>query len=82
MRLAVYMAVVSCAIVVSFHLRSKPSPLERRVSLPLGIVFWFLSLCCLSMGVVNYVRTVRHYAKRTALVQAGWVTHVVSSPSA
>ena len=78
LRLAVYMAVVSCAIVVSFHLRSRPSPLERKASLPVGVVFWLLSLACLVMGVGNYVRTVRKYAQRQALVQTGWATHIVS----
>jgi hypothetical protein len=55
LRLSVYMAVVSNAIVLSFHLKSHPSTLELRMAKPLGIVFWVLSLCCLGVGVGNYV---------------------------
>lgn len=78
LRLAVYLSVVSSAIVVSFHLRYEPSPLERRFALPLGIVFCLLSLGTLAMGLANYVRTIRHYAQRRALVQAGFRSQAVS----
>lgn len=77
LRLAVYMAIVSVAIMISFHLKSQPSDVERRLALPFGIVFWFLSLSCLVAGVANYIRTVARYSRRAALVQSGWKTEVV-----
>jgi len=49
------MAIVSNAIVLSFHLKTQPSTIELRMAKPLGIVFWFLSLCCLSLGLGNYI---------------------------
>lgn len=49
------MAVVSTAIVLSFHLKSTPSPLELRMAKPLGAVFWTLSVLGLMLGVGNYI---------------------------
>lgn len=72
-----YLAIVSIAIIISFQLQSKPSGLERRMALPLGLVFWVLSLACLVNGFANYVRTVKKYSYKAALVQSGWVTQVV-----
>ena len=77
LRLSVYMAVVSVAIVISFHLKSQPTSIEKRIALPVGLVFWLLSLACLISGFANYVKTVRKYARRKALVQSGWKTQVV-----
>ncbi|KAF2833213.1 hypothetical protein CC86DRAFT_6552 [Ophiobolus disseminans] len=77
LKLSVYMAIVSVAIVLSFHLKSKPSSLEKRIALPLGIIFWILSLLCLLSGLANYIETVTRYSKRQALVQSGWKTQVV-----
>jgi hypothetical protein len=74
------MAVVSIAIVVSFHLKSQPTAFELRMAKPLGIVFWFLSLCCLALGFGNYIKTVEKYSRRMAIVQTGWKTQSVSSP--
>lgn len=71
------MAVVSVAIVFSFHLRSQPTSVERRVAFPFGLIFWFLSLACLANGLSNYMRTVRKYSKRRAIVQSGWKTEAV-----
>ena len=71
------MAVVSVAIVISFHLKSQPTSVEKRIALPVGLVFWLLSLACLISGFSNYVKTVRKYARRKALVQSGWKTQVV-----
>ncbi|PVI02051.1 hypothetical protein DM02DRAFT_717577 [Periconia macrospinosa] len=76
-RLSVYMAIVSVAIVMSFHLKSKPSATEKRFSLPLGIIFWILSVICLVCGLANYIQTVAKYSRREALVQAGWKTQAV-----
>ena len=72
------MAVVSVAIVLSFHLKNQPTDLERRFALPVGVVFWVLSLACLANGLANYLVTVRKYADRRALVQSGWKTQIVS----
>lgn len=65
------------AIVISFHLKSKPTALEKRMALPLGIIFWLLSLACLASGLSNYIKTVTKYSRRQALVQSGWKTQVV-----
>lgn len=48
------MAVVSVAIVLSFHLRHKASDIELRMAKPLGTVFWVLSVACLCLGIANY----------------------------
>jgi hypothetical protein len=50
---------------------------EKRYALPLGIVFWILSLLCLSSGLANYIQTVTRYSKREAFVQTGWKTQIV-----
>lgn len=77
LRLSVYMAIVSNAIVLSFHLKSQPSNIELRMAKPLGIIFWILSLCCLSLGLGNYITTVNKYSRRAAIVQTGWKTQIV-----
>ncbi|KAI4787950.1 hypothetical protein E4T45_13672 [Aureobasidium sp. EXF-8846] len=77
LRLAIYMAVVSVAILISFHLKNQPSPLERKIALPFGIIFWLLALACLASGTANYIKTVEKYSKRQALVQTGWKTQLV-----
>ncbi|KAL5359924.1 hypothetical protein BJX96DRAFT_174809 [Aspergillus floccosus] len=76
LRLSMYLGIVSIAIILSFHFQSKPTGLERRMALPLGIIFWILSLSCLVNGFANYVRTVRKYSRKAALVQSGWKTQV------
>ncbi|OJJ44999.1 hypothetical protein ASPZODRAFT_134425 [Penicilliopsis zonata CBS 506.65] len=77
LRLAMYLAIVSMAIIISFHFKSQPTRLERKMALPLGLVFWLLSLACLANGFANYVVTVRKYSRKAALVQAGWKTQIV-----
>ncbi|KAL2044507.1 hypothetical protein N7G274_003212 [Stereocaulon virgatum] len=77
LRLSIYMAVVSVAIVISFHLKSQPTNIEKRIALPVGLIFWVLSLACLANGFANYVKTVTKYSRRQALVQSGWKTQVV-----
>ncbi|KAK8219285.1 hypothetical protein M8818_001019 [Zalaria obscura] len=77
LRLSVYMAIVSVAILISFHLKHQPTPLERRAALPFGIIFWLLSLACLVSGTSNYIKTVTKYSRKQALVQTGWKTQVV-----
>lgn len=77
LRLSVYMSIVSVAIIISFHLKSEPTIIEKRIALPVGLIFWVLSLACLGSGVANYVKTVTKYSRRQALVQSGWKTQVV-----
>ncbi|KAI1910981.1 hypothetical protein LOZ61_004075 [Ophidiomyces ophidiicola] len=77
LRLSMYLCIVSGAIVLSFHLRAEPTPLERRMALPLGIIFWVLSLVCLANGFVIYVSTLTKYTRHKALVQSGWRSQAV-----
>ncbi|KAK2744838.1 hypothetical protein FQN57_004162 [Myotisia sp. PD_48] len=79
LRLSMYLSIVACAIILSFHLRSAPTSLERQYALPLGLVFWVLSLASLCSGFANYVMTLTKYSRHTALVQSGWKTHLVFS---
>lgn len=55
LRLSVYMAIVSVAITLSFHLKSEASPLELRMAKPLGTIFWALSVMTLFAGMANYI---------------------------
>ncbi|KAG0652650.1 hypothetical protein D0Z07_0485 [Hyphodiscus hymeniophilus] len=57
LRLSIYMAIVSIAIIISFHLKNEPTRLELRMAKPLGIIFWLLSLSCLALGFGNYMKT-------------------------
>ncbi|KIW34361.1 uncharacterized protein PV07_01140 [Cladophialophora immunda] len=77
LRLSIYMAVVAVAIFINFHLKSQPTSLEERLSHPLGIIFWVLSLACLVSGLGIYMRTVTKYARRRALVQTGMKTQII-----
>ena len=72
------MSVVSVAIVISFHLMSQPSAVERKIAFPVGLVFWALSLACLASGFANYIKAVAKYSRKRALVQSGWKTQMVS----
>jgi hypothetical protein len=74
-----YLAVVAIAIIISFQLKGEPTSLERRMALPLGVIFWALSLASLANGFANYVVTVKKYSRKAALVQSGWRTQVVYS---
>ncbi|KAI8629589.1 hypothetical protein F5Y19DRAFT_475577, partial [Xylariaceae sp. FL1651] len=65
---------MSVAIALSFHLRSAPSTLERRMARPLGLIFWLLSVACLAAGLGNYIKTVNKYGQKKAIVQSGWRT--------
>ncbi|KAK3712805.1 hypothetical protein LTR37_008896 [Vermiconidia calcicola] len=78
LRLATYMAIVSCAVVISFHLKHEASAIEKRVALPFGLIFWLLAVACLISGLNNYIKTVNRYSRRQALVQSGVATQVVS----
>ncbi|KAL4999189.1 hypothetical protein BDV10DRAFT_58877 [Aspergillus recurvatus] len=76
LRLSMYLGIVSVALIISFNFKSQPTPLERRMSLPMGIIFWVLSLVSLCNGLANYVRTVKKYSRKAALVQSGWKTQM------
>jgi tellurite resistance protein TehA-like permease len=73
------MSIVAVAILISFHLKAEASPLEKRIALPFGLVFWFLAIACLAAGLNNYIKTVSRYSRRQALVQSGTGTQLVSS---
>ncbi|EMR61642.1 hypothetical protein MGN70_014289 [Eutypa lata] len=79
LRLSIYMAILAVAITLSFHLKSRPSDVELRMALPLGLVFWVLAVACLAMGLGNYIKTVNKYSRRAALVQTGWRTQSIIS---
>lgn len=49
------MAIVSVAIVLSFHVKSQPSAAELAMARPLGVLFWLLSVACLLVGLGNYI---------------------------
>lgn len=49
------------------------------MALPLGVIFWVLSLGCLMNGFTNYVLTVKKYSRKAALVQSGWRTQIIYS---
>lgn len=72
------MAVVAVAIMVSFHLKHQPTPVELKLAAPVGIIFWLLALACLGSGLHNYIKTVNHYSRRQAIVQSGLGTQLVS----
>ncbi|KAI5805137.1 hypothetical protein EDC01DRAFT_358339 [Geopyxis carbonaria] len=77
LRLSIYLCVVSVAIILSFHLKTKPTSIEKRMALPLGIIFWLLSLLCLMAGLGNYLKTIRKYSRKTAVVQSGAKTRII-----
>lgn len=51
------MAIVSVAIVLSFHVKNQPSAAELAMARPLGVLFWLLSVACLLVGLGNYIGT-------------------------
>lgn len=77
LRLSMYLSVVACAIILSFHLRSEPTRLERLTALPVGILFWLLSMASLCSGFAIYLQTMTKYSRKLALVQSGWKTQTV-----
>ncbi|KID79106.1 DUF domain-containing protein, partial [Metarhizium brunneum ARSEF 3297] len=77
LRLSVFMAILSVAITLSFHINSKPTDLERRISKPLGAIFWVFSVVMLGLGLANYIKTVNKYSKKAAIVQTGWRTQLI-----
>ncbi|RMZ90374.1 hypothetical protein DV736_g2410, partial [Chaetothyriales sp. CBS 134916] len=77
LRLSVYLAIVAVAILINFHLKRQPTEFEKRLSLPLGLLFGLLSGASLATGVGIYMRTVTKYAHRRAMVQHGIKTQAV-----
>ncbi|TGZ77847.1 hypothetical protein EX30DRAFT_343747 [Ascodesmis nigricans] len=75
LRLSIYLYIVGLALLFSFSfsLVDPPTEMEKRLSLPMGIVFICLSLGCLAMGGGQYLGTVRKYGKRKAIVESGRV---------
>ena len=77
------MAVVSVAITLSFHLKSQPSQLERKMARPLGAVFWALSVATLFVGLGNYIRKplpTKRRAKLTVAAQGRSITTAEGKP--
>ncbi|KAI5818596.1 hypothetical protein BZA77DRAFT_243331, partial [Pyronema omphalodes] len=77
LRVSMYMCIVSMAIILSFQLKTSPSPAEKKMAMPMGIVFWFLSIVCLCAGLANYLKTIEKYSKKAAIVQSGAKTQTV-----
>jgi hypothetical protein len=50
------MSIVAVAITLSFHLKSEATAVELRMARPLGLIFWFLAVACLTLGFGNYIR--------------------------
>ncbi|KAH7328282.1 hypothetical protein B0I35DRAFT_417055 [Stachybotrys elegans] len=82
LRLSVYMAVMSVATTLSFHLKHKATDIERRIAYPLGLVFWVLAAAVLFAGLLNYMNTVNKYGRKVAIVQTGRRTHVILGATA
>ncbi|KAF3902941.1 hypothetical protein ABW20_dc0100062 [Dactylellina cionopaga] len=79
LRLSSYLAVVSVAIMTTFHFTSQPTKLEKKIAFPLGLLFWVLALLSLACGVGNYLKTVSQYSKKVAVVQSGWRTQTLGA---
>jgi len=77
LRLSIYLCVVSVAVIMSFSIKEKPSKLERQMAIPLGAIFWVLSLLALSTGLGLYVTTIRKYSRRAPLVESGLKTRLI-----
>lgn len=77
LRLSVYLAIIAMAIVLSFHLRTPSSALERQMALPLGLIFWVMAVLCLFTGLGNYLKTVERYRVKQPLVQSGYKTQMI-----
>jgi hypothetical protein len=65
-----YMAVVSVAIVLSFHLKNQPSDVELQMARPLGMIFGALSWACLGLGLSNYISP--SFAGVPAVTSGAW----------
>ncbi|KAF3158787.1 hypothetical protein TWF106_007785 [Orbilia oligospora] len=79
LRLSSYLAIVSVAIMTTFHFTSEPTELEKRIAFPLGLLFWLLAILSLACGVGNYLKTVKQYSRKVALVQSGWKTQLLGA---
>jgi len=52
-------------------------PLEQKYAIPVGVIFFVLSVASLLCGGLNYFHTLRRYGAHRALVQSGWKTQTV-----
>ena len=77
LRLGLYLAIVAAALLISFHFKEPPTEEERKVGLPLGIVFWVLSLGACASSVALYIKHLEGYGHRRPIVQSGWVARSV-----
>lgn len=74
-----YLVIISVAITLSFHFKTAPTEMEKKMALPLGMIFWTLSLLTLVTGLANYCGTIEKYRRQKALVQSGIITNIVSA---
>jgi len=77
LRLSIYLSIISVAITITFNLRTPPTAIESRVSLPLGLVFWFLAVLSLCTGLGNYFKTIEKYRTKEPVVQTSLKTQII-----
>ncbi|KAK3688526.1 hypothetical protein B0T22DRAFT_156392 [Podospora appendiculata] len=78
LRLSVYMAIVSVAIILSFHLKKTATEIELRMAKPLGVIFSALAVSCLGVGVANYVGTLASFIDYSDLHPS---SHISDNPA-
>lgn len=66
------MAIVSVAIVLSFHVKNQPSAAELAMARPLGVLFWLLSVACLLVGLGNYIGKPKYYRWEWSCTLSVW----------
>lgn len=66
------MAIVSVAIVLSFHVKNQPSAAELAMARPLGVLFWLLSVACLLVGLGNYIGKPRYHGLLWSCIRVVW----------
>src|SRR5690606_7665565 len=64
LRLSLFLNVLTIAMALNFQLKSSPTPLEKRMSLPLGIILWVLSAAALVAGSGAYFSNLKTYARQ------------------
>lgn len=70
-RMSLYLGIVSLAFLTSFHLSHVPNEVERRLAIPVSVVFVILSLSTQALGIFTYFRTLKQYTERRIFVQHG-----------
>lgn len=72
------MAIVSIAILLSFHLKLQPSALEKQFALPLGIIFWVCTRYLLEIGDTLFSMLLRaNEEKQKTNLVAGFGMHYI-----